>query len=188
MMISGRIHQVAFPDSDESLAILSHPSWFSIPSTAERGWRYLNHPENAPSVTSELLVEKKKKKKKHQANLSPNICPAVWSSHIFSGPNGLLLASSSQILFSFWPVVAVFLKSRYGGGGGGQQRGQRELVARYKFLLVHLLVGRSRHCALALICVLMGNKQQLNQLLALCVIFKDERTPKTMKPLPWGFL
>lgn len=28
----------------------------------------------------------------------------------------------------------------------------------------------------ALICSLMGNKQQLNQLLDLCVIFKDERT------------
>ncbi len=46
---------------------------------------------------------------------------------------------------------------------------------------------RNRHCVLALICILMGNKQQLNQLLALCVIFKDERTLETMKPLPWGF-
>lgn len=50
-----------------------------------------------------------------------------------------------------------------------------------------VLVGRNRHCVLALIWILMGNKQQLNQLLALCVIFKDERTLKTMKPLPWGF-
>lgn len=32
----------------------------------------------------------------------------------------------------------------------------------------------------------MGNKQQLNQLLALCVIFKDESELKTMNPLPWG--
>lgn len=58
---------------------------------------------------------------------------------------------------------------------------------RYKFVLVHFSVGRNRHCVHALICILMGNKQQLNQLLALCVIFKDERTLKTMKLLPWGF-
>lgn len=48
-------------------------------------------------------------------------------------------------------------------------------------------MGRNGLCVLTLICILMGNKQQLNQLLALCVIFRDERTLKTMNPRPWGF-
>lgn len=60
--------RVQFSDSGESLSIFSA---LSVSSTAERGWRYLNHLENAPTVTSELLV------KQHEAKLSPNICPVV---------------------------------------------------------------------------------------------------------------
>lgn len=130
--------------------------WFSIPPAAGRGWRDPNHLKNAPSVTSELLVEK------HEANLSRNICRVDWPSHILVGTMGFVINKTAS-------------GAESGGVGGGAH------------LHLYIFMGRSRQCVHALICILMGNKQPLNQLLAFCVIFKDERTLKTMKPLPWGF-
>ena len=105
-----------FLDSDESLAILSGRSWFSIPSTAERGWRYLNHLENAPSVTSELLVEK------HEANLSPNICLVVRSSHILVGTVGFVWHEALTFLF-LWHFINIFPTQQHVGLGSSEEEG-----------------------------------------------------------------
>lgn len=116
-------------------------------------------------MTSELLADKL------EAILSPNICPVDWSW-------GISVGTVVSNTFYFCRFINIcFLSSR------GAAKRPASASKRYK---PFFWVGRNR-CVLALICIVMGNKQQLNQLLALCVIFKDERTPKTMKPLPWGF-
>lgn len=134
MMMSGLIHQAAFPDSDESQAILSPPGWFSIPSTAERGWRYLNHPENAPSVTSKLLVGKKKKKKKSARPIWAQTSVLRFGPHTFLvGTVGFFWLPALTFLFPFGISLMPSLSSA--SVGGEQQRGQRELVQGTNFCL-----------------------------------------------------
>lgn len=114
---------------------------------------------------------KKEKKEKVRGQIEPKhlCCGGVLTRFSVAAQQ---TASRSHISSLFSP------KSK--GGNGGLVKTHKRFA--YAFFLFFFLVGRNEHCAL--ICILMGNKQQLNQLLALCVIFKDESELKTMNPLP----
>lgn len=70
-----------------------------------------------------------------------------------------------MLLFIFGFFINIFSKQHV-----GLIRREQEQVEDTHFCL-YILVGRIGHYVLVLIWALMGNTQQLNQLLALCVIF-----------------